>query len=146
MVLVHAATHFIIAQETSNPPSGCHLPDGSDHPSSHLAVVNREKRNGWDPLWWHTVVPQPICSSVLHVETNGGEAAFPRVHLRAQYTRSRACLLSIFHTGWTICSQPRFGLKSSNTLLLCVYLIDPSDWENHDHLLILIPFKKKMGS
>lgn len=65
----------------------------------------------------------PFVPRFSQVEANGGEGAFPRLNLRAQYTHSRACLQSIFHTGWTIRSQPRLRFQELQYLSL-VGLID----------------------
>lgn len=84
----------------------------------------------------------PFVPRFSQVEANGGEGAFPRLNLRAQYTHSRACLRSIFHNGWTIAHSPVLDFESSNTSLSWVWLTY-SDCENHDPLLILILIKKK---
>lgn len=128
---------------TSNPPSGCHLPDGSDCPSSHLAVVNREKRNGWDPLCWHTVVPQPICSSVLTSRSKRRWRGFPKTESSCP-VHSLPSLSAVHIPHWLdYRSQPRLRFRELQYLSLSWVWLTYSDCENHDPLLILILIKKK---
>lgn len=101
------------------------LPDGSDHPSSHLAVVNREKRNGWDPLCWHAVMPQSICSSVLESPGKWKWRQFPKA-VSSCSVHSFPSLSAVHVPHWLKYSiqNPISLFGSSNTFLLCVCLID----------------------